>query len=302
MTDQIHPVRRLAQRVLAMSSRMRGPQSLATRRLLLLVAAVVFAVATVLAWRALPNGDSPLAWPPLLVVALLGVPALLVLNSVEYLITVRAVGGRMSLPDSLRLNVVASAANLLPVPGSIMVRIQGLRNTGATYAASTASTAVVGVTWISLSLLAAGGLQVAVGERRLGSLVFLAGIGLLVLVWTMARLQPGVSYTPRLAMQLLLVEMARVGVLAIRLHLLLVALGAVPTVAQSMALTISVVVATAVAVFPGGLGIRELTAAAIGPLVGLPASVSLLAVALDWVLNLAVLGVAAGVLAVTRKK
>jgi uncharacterized protein (TIRG00374 family) len=126
--------------------------------------------------------------------------------------------------------------------------------------------------------------------------VFLA-----LLAWAMARLQSGVDFTRGLTVQLLAVEVARVVVLAVRFHLLLIALGTEPTWAQSAALTIAVVVSTAVAILPGGLGLREVSAAAIGPLVGLPASVSLVAVALDRLLSLAVLAIAAGVLALRRQ-
>jgi uncharacterized membrane protein YbhN (UPF0104 family) len=272
------------------------------RRALVAVAAVVFVGATVLAWRALPPTESPLSWPPIVVAGLLGVPALIVLTSIEYVLSVRAVDGQVSLMGAVRLNIVASAANLLPVPGSIMVRIQGLRNSGASYRAATASTAVVGIVWMSLSLLAAGLLQVAVSRPGIGGLAVAAGVVLALLAWTMARLQPGVEYTPALTAQVVAVEVARVAVLAVRFHLLLVALGTDPVLAQSMALTIAVVVSTAVALLPGGLGLRELSAAAIGPLVGLPASVSLLAVALDRLLSLAVLAVAAGVLALRRNQ
>jgi hypothetical protein len=300
MTDRPHPLRRAADQVLVLARRAGRPQSPKVRRLLVAAATLVFVVATLAAWRALPPTDAPLSWLPLAVVAIIGMPALLVLNSAEYVIAVQAVGGRVGLAGALRLNVVASAANLLPIPGSILVRIQGLRNTGASYPAATASTAVVGVSWVALSVFAAGVLQVVVGAPGVGAVAAGVGVALALVAWTMARLQPGVAYTRSLTGRLLAVEVARVAVLAIRFHLLLLALGTSPTVAQSVALTIAVAVSTAVAVFPGGLGIRELSAAAIGPVVGLPASVSLVAVALDRVLSLAVLGAAAAVLALRR--
>jgi uncharacterized membrane protein YbhN (UPF0104 family) len=296
-----HPLRRLAARTLAVARRATTARSVRTQRALVGVAAAVFVVATVLAWRALPATDGPLSWPPLVVMAVVGVPALLGLNAVEYAIAVRSAGARVSLAGSLRLNVVASAVNLLPIPGSILVRIQGMHTTGVTYASATASTAVVGVAWISVSLIATGALQAIVGRPGRGAAVFAVGAGLAALAWGMVRLSAGVNYTPRLTAQLLVVEVARVAVMTGRFHLLLVALGSQPTWAQSVALTISVAVSLAIAVFPGGLGIRELSAAAIGPAVGLPASVALVAVALDRVIALGGLGIIAGAMALTTR-
>jgi uncharacterized membrane protein YbhN (UPF0104 family) len=73
--------------------------------------------------------------------------------------------------------------------------------------------------------------------------------------------------------------------------------------AQSVALALSSVLSTAIGIAPGGFGVREAIAAGIGPIVGVPASVSLVATAFDRVADLAVVGVASlAIFAATRRE
>jgi uncharacterized membrane protein YbhN (UPF0104 family) len=78
-------------------------------------------------------------------------------------------------------------------------------------------------------------------------------------------------------------------VAAFRLQLALWGLGYSPAVSQSLALGLASALGSAVGFLPAGLGVREVLAAGIGPLVGLPAAVSLVATAVDRVLGLVVL-------------
>jgi uncharacterized membrane protein YbhN (UPF0104 family) len=70
-------------------------------------------------------------------------------------------------------------------------------------------------------------------------------------------------------------------------------------VAQALALSLAGSLGSAVGFLPAGLGVREVLAAGIGPLVGLPAAVSLVATAVDRVLGLVVLAAIAAVLVAT---
>jgi uncharacterized membrane protein YbhN (UPF0104 family) len=87
------------------------------------------------------------------------------------------------------------------------------------------------------------------------------------------------------------VEAAFVTVAAFRLLLVLRALGFRVSIAQAAALAVSIVVAAAAGFFPGGLGLRELLAAGMSPLVGLPAAVGVLATAADRIVALVVLSI-----------
>jgi uncharacterized membrane protein YbhN (UPF0104 family) len=78
-------------------------------------------------------------------------------------------------------------------------------------------------------------------------------------------------------------------VTGLRLYLVGLALGFNVTVAQAAALTVSAVLATATGFFPGGLGIRELLAAGVSPLVRLSSLVGIAVSAVDRLGTLCVL-------------
>jgi hypothetical protein len=61
-------------------------------------------------------------------------------------------------------------------------------------------------------------------------------------------------------------------------------------------LTIATAAASAVGILPGGLGLREVLAAALAPLVGLPAAVALFAVSVDRIIGLTGLALMTGIL------
>src|SRR5258708_34231260 len=93
-------------------------------------------------------------------------------------------------------------------------------------------------------------------------------------------------------------EVCFVLVQASRLYRVLRGFGLHISLAQAVALALSGVLATALGIAPGGVGLREALAAGIGPLVGLPASASIVATAFDRIPDLAVGGAAAGRLTV----
>jgi uncharacterized membrane protein YbhN (UPF0104 family) len=226
---------------------------------------------------------------------------MLALNAVEYRMAARSSGLSLGFLAAMRINVLASAAALLPLPGSVLVRVQGLRSAGATYRTATAAIAVVGVAWTATTFLMAGVAQFVAREFALGVVVLAGGVVLSAVAVVVSRRATGVQYTAPAAVAMGAVQVGRVMVQAARFWLLVVALGATASVGQVVALTVAVSVSTAIAIFPGGLGIRELLAAGLAPLIGLPASVSLVVVAVDRLLGLVALGIAGLVLGVVHR-
>src|SRR3546814_1076329 len=103
--------------------------------------------------------------------------------------------------------------------------------------------------------------------------------------------------------RLVAVEAVSVLVKAVRLYLTIRALGFDPSIAQATSLSMATVAASAIGIFPGGLGIRELLSGLIAPAVDLPASVGLVGTSMDRVICLPTLSVLAGVvLFATRER
>lgn len=260
-----------------------------TRRVLLLVAAVVFVGGGLLALSELDVDADRIAWTPLLVAGLVGVPASALVNAAEYAVTARLLERRVGMVPALRVSVLSTAANLLPIPGAAMVRIRAIRELGPGYGSATSATVVVGLLWIGVSAALAGGWLTATGAHARG-LPFL-GIAVVVLVAAVAVLRRTVrdpGRRRRLTAAAVAVEVTSVAVSAARIVLVLAALGSPPSVVGGLVLAVSGSMAAAAGVFPAGLGLRELIAAGLAPLAGLPPAAGFAASAVNRVLGILV--------------
>lgn len=273
-----------------------------TQRVLLVVAAVVFFVG---GWYALGSLDVALEdvrWLPLVIAALAGVPLTLVANTLEYVLSARLLQHRAAFIPALRLTTISTAANLLPIPGAFLVRVQGLRTLGSGYGKALASTAVIGMVWIGVSAVLACVLLALSGRWLPATVLGAAGAPLLVAahVW-LTRAVPAPAERRRLAGLVVAVELLAVLTNAGRIVLILVALRVDASVGQALVLAVSSSLAAAAGIVPGGFGLRELIAALLAPLVGLPASAGFAATAINRVIGIVVLAPVTAALALGRQ-
>ena len=264
-------------------------------RALLAMALVMFVGGSITAYLALPAFTPHRMWP-LLVAAAAGFSLLtLAINGAEFAVSAAILGTPLAATEAFRVSVIASAANLFPLPAAALVHTRALHQKGHGYRRSFAITIAVGVSWVSMAFVLTG-LTLLRRESLLGGVlasIGAAGWALTLLLLSSGRIRIEALRALRL---ILLVEVGSVGCTALRLFVVLQILGVRPTLAQAFALALAAVVAGAVSIFPAGLGLREALSAAIALLVGLPASVGLLAAALDRVVLTAVLAIASGIL------
>jgi hypothetical protein len=250
------------------------------------VGAALFVVVFAMGWRQLPTEGITWVW---LAVSLAIVPIVMVLNGMEYQVAARLLAHRVPLGEAMRISVLGSIANLLPVPGAILVRAGALRRRGASVGGSAMATGAVGAGWLGLSALVAGLLLMATGSVRTGggfvSAGLVATIGMLLLV----RRAGGSAGDAALIVAL---EGAFVSVSALRTWATLHAIGG-GDLAQAAALTVAAPIAAAAGILPGGLGLREVIAGALGPLVGLAAATGVVAAGIDRLLGVTGLGAGA---------
>ena len=182
-----------------------------------------------------------------------------------------------------------TAANLLPIPGVSLVRIEAISRRGVGLGVATSATLGVGLVWLGTSLLMAGLLGLlstpllAAGFIGGGVVPLVAAWGVFTRIGTERRAVIGIAA----------VQVAAVTTQAARFWLAIAAIDASPTVGRTFALGVSVTVAAAAGFLPGGLGIREAIAAVLGPLIGLTAAETFLATLLDRVAGLAAICVIA---------
>jgi hypothetical protein len=289
-------VKRLLQR--AQGIRSAGSRSERSRKVLLGVAFAAFVAMGVVALRNYPDDVAQTPnWWALVAVGIVGPTLTILLNAAEYRVQGRMVDVGVGLPEALQVTILGTAANMLPLPGSMLVRTQALSGR-AGYRAAIRTTTVAGATWLFCTAVLAGIALMFLDLVLVGSLV--AAVGLVGVAGSGWLTRRTVENWRRPFAALVAVETATALVGAGRLLGILLALGLDVTVGQAMALTLSGVIAAATGIFPSGLGIREAVAAGIASAVSLPASVGFVATAADRIAGLVVLAVASLVVFVTR--
>lgn len=297
-------VRRWADRLLEFVARLRsgGADTAAGRRVALVASIVLFVGGIVIAYRTMPEVERTLEWWPIVMVIVFGVPALMLLNAVEYAASARVVGQRATPVESLRVAILARAANLLPIPGAVLVRSHALKRSGSSYRHAFGVTAVIGLLWFACGAVLAGLWQIPGGLWQAGIPLAALGLALIPVGHLMLRRIGGDEYRTGVTVAILAIESGMILVKAVRLHLILGAMSVDPAFSASVALSLSGVLASLFGFFPAGLGLRELFAAGIGPLVDVAAAPALLAASIDRLVALPLLAVVALVLAVTARR
>jgi len=288
----------LAQRVVAFLTRLDKRVSARSKRMdriLLLLAILVFVGGFVLAVVNLPESTRRPVWSLLALVGVIGVPLTIATNAAEYGLSANLLGYRVSVESALRVSLVAAAANLLPIPGSVLVRTEAVRRLGAKTSKAFATSTVVGIAWLATTATLTGGLLLFHGRAALGAIAAAIGAILLGITFLLCfRLDA--SRALAIGGRLLVVESASVLVKAARLFVIFHALHYQVGVDQAMALTSAAVVSTATGFFPGGMGATEVLSAAVSPLVDLPAALGLLAASIDRIIGLVGLAILSGLL------
>jgi uncharacterized membrane protein YbhN (UPF0104 family) len=268
---------------------------------LLVVALLVFVGFTVLAVRALPHIDKPIRWELIAVAALVCVPVIVGLNALEFRLMAHFAQHHPPMLEIMQITVLGSAANLLPMPGAVMVRLANLRKAGVRVTRGLNLTAIVGLAWLGTAGVLGGVVQLwshtAFALAALAMGATLLAIGAVMLT---RALQPGTRVAG--ALELFAIECAFVLMHALRLYLIAAALRFDVSYAQTTTLAIAAVAAAAIGFLPSGLGAREGIAALLAPIVGFPAAVGLVITAVDRFVSLAVLSVFAGILAAMTRR
>lgn len=261
------------------------------------VAFVIGAVAAVLSTDVTWSELRPV-W--LAATGLLSLPVI-VLTATEYRAIGRIVGQRVAMRPALDVSVVAGAANLLPLPGGVVMRAQSLRKSGVPRRKTFAAQLALAFTWLAVSALASAPL-LAPNEPSAARVFALVGIGaaaaaVAVFVWLKPAQGIGKSLLIAASVEVLFVASA-----ATRIAAAIASLGLTPTLTQAVVLTAATVLSAFVIVLPAGLGVREFLAAGIAPLVGLSPATGFLVATIVRIVSMAVFGLLAGLVTHSSRK
>jgi hypothetical protein len=252
------------------------------RNILLVVSLIAFVAIAFFSYRALP-ADTEIHWWLTIPLIIAGAPATMLANAAEYRVVAKVSGSSPGMLEALRLSLIATAANLLPIPGSIMIRTQALRADGISYKRALGANVIAGGAWIGVGGTATGVLLLTSTKTWIwGLLILLVGLAALtVVMFLMRRLRP--ERVVALFAELVAVEVVTVMLSAIRMWLAFAVLGMSINLTQAVALTTPAILAAAIGIFPAGLGLREGLAGLIGLAVGVKVGASVLATAVDRV-------------------
>ena len=273
--------------------------SAGSRRWLLVGATVVFVLGSAFALTRLDIRLHDLNLVAVVVLVVVGVPAAAAATAVEYWYSARVVHHPINARHAISVTLTATAANLLPLPGGSLVRIHGLHQKGARVGAAFSATLGMGLVWVGVATVA-GVVPLLFHEAFLAALAFFAG-GIIVLIagWAALRRATPDGDGWRWFIGAVAIEVVSVLVGTTRTLLALMAIGVSAGFGEALVLTISAALAAAIGIFPSGLAIRELIAAALAPLVGIEPAAGFLAASVVRVVDFAVYAVFAGVVAVT---
>ena len=216
-------------------------------------------------------------WRPLAWLIATAIPASLLLGTLETMLAAGAVGRRFPPRRALTITLFASAANMLPVPGAAGVRVMSLNGAGASMRHAGATTLGFAVIWLGVALSFSASFAIArsplIASGGLAVGLAITGAGLAMF--------HGFSPNPLVGLKVMALKLVMILLTLLRVGLCLAAIGVASDLPALSVLAVSGIVGSAVAIVPGGLGVREAMAAALAPLGGLPADAVFIAIAID---------------------
>src|SRR5579859_7983412 len=126
---------------------------------LLIAALGVFIAFTIFGIRELPHIDKPIRWELIVIAGLVCVPVIVALNALEFRLMAHFAQHHPPMLEIVQITVMGSAANLLPMPGAVMVRLASLRKAGVRVTRGLNLTAIIGLAWLGSAGVLGGVVQ-----------------------------------------------------------------------------------------------------------------------------------------------
>lgn len=248
--------------------------------------ATLFAFGIAYSFRALDLKVTEFNLSALVVVACF-VPASILFNGFELQLCARVANQNLGLGKALGYGSMATIANLLPIPASILIRGGALVSSGAKVGQAGQIIVAAAAMWLVMAIGISGFFLTDGGFA--GIITFLSAILVgLISRWIAKKSNPGtaVAFVAVRAIMLLL--------LVARLYFCFIAINVAIAFEEAAIYSVAGIAGTAVAIVPAGLGIAEGFGALIAEAAGSDPAAAFLALGLNRILGLLGSGLVAG--------
>ncbi len=269
-----HTHMQMAERISPLIDRCRAwlaPRKQALKKIALGVALVLFTGGLVLSLRATPDIMDRIRLAPFVIMTAALLPAGVAMSAADFQILARLSGVRVKFRQALEITLYSRAANMLPIPGSMAVRMAVLKASGATFVRSGGLMALFTGIWGGAGFCFSA-LWLFGQAPALYAWIFAAvGAAILAGCWIAVRWS-------RLDLHLVSLSAAlRVAMIVLEALVLMMAVQAVGVDAHYHQTAILVVASFIASVVPAGLGVRETLMAALAPIAGIDPATGFLA-------------------------
>ena len=222
------------------------------------------------------------------------VPISIFINGLEYFYIAKLGGAKeVELKGAIAITIIGSAANMLPLPGALAVRIGAMKAKGITVKRG-AYLSILGFgLW--------GGVAACISAISMFNLkatpeayylIICGVIGIIVSLTFLYLFNPKLHLVAALLFQ----RLSMVLLDALRMYICLLALGIDIELLQSGLLVLGSLLGSAVSIVPAGLGVREVVTATLAPYIGVTAAAGFMAATLNRIFGLAVVSMIAYIL------
>ena len=227
---------------------------------------------------------SDFRWEYLLIIFIIFMPPTIFINAIRYKLTSSLANNPVNLSTALNVSILSSAANILPLPGGVMVRLANLKAPHNTYSHSIMAIYSTSLLWLSLISIYTGGWLLYFDQYLFGYSLLIPGLG--IFLYSSFSIN-SISNSKLTLMMLIATEIGSIQIDVIRMFLAFAAIGASISYSQSSVFSITSVMGSIISIVPAGLGIRELFAASISVTVDVQPAHGYIAASINRIIGLA---------------
>lgn len=240
------------------------------------------AAGIVVALRSQPMSFSDVNWNICIFIFFVVMPVVVLINAVRFQITSGLIQNKTKLGRALIIATYSTAANMLPLPGGFAVRVANLKNNENTYKKAVMATTYVSLLSAAVTVTMAAFAYNMIMPGQISLILFLFALAILLSTIVLSLRHVGKGSM----LKLVATEIFSTLVDASRIVLCFVVIGHGIDAMQSIILTASTVLGSAVSLVPSGLGVREGSAALIAAYIGLEPGTTFIALVISRVLGL----------------